>query len=71
MITVSGVGIIGNVNKTAVITVTDSGHFTYPISTQYGTGNGTATYHREPANATDAYSNMQRLIIQGATVTTN
>jgi hypothetical protein len=73
MITITGLtGPIATAcNRTAVITVTDSGHFTYTISTAFGTGGGTATYHREPANATDAYSNMQRLIIQGATVSAN
>jgi hypothetical protein len=71
MITVTGITTLTNANRTAVITVDTPDQFHYTIVTQTATGAGTATYKLEPSASTEGYANKQRLVIQGATVTTN
>jgi hypothetical protein len=71
LLTMTGLTTVTNCNTTAKITVVDSGNFTYPIVSAYGTCGGTGTYKRSAVDSTDSYSNKQRLIAQGATVSTN
>ena len=60
-----------NFNTTATITVLDVNIYTYVVVSTTGTGTGATTIKREPAAATEGYSNGQRLKIRGATVLTN
>ena len=72
MITVSGVTNLTAANGTFKITSATGSQFVYTmLSSQSLTGTGTATYHREPSASTEGYANMQRIIINGNTVTTN
>ena len=61
---ISGITTLTNANKYAVITVQDSGHFTYTITSQSATGAGTATVVKAATNA-------KTLVTRGVTLTTN
>lgn len=61
---VSGVGTATNANRYAVITVQNSGQFTYTISSQTATGSGTATVVR-------AGNSAKSIVTRGGSLTTN
>ena len=61
---ISGITTLTNANKYAVITVQNSGQFTYTITSQSATGAGTATVIKAATNA-------KTLVTRGVTLTTN
>ena len=61
---ISGITTLTNANKYAVITVQNSGQFTYTITSQTATGAGTATVIKAGTNA-------KTLVTRGVTLTTN
>ena len=63
---VTGVTTLTNADKYAIITVTDSNHFTYTITSQTATGAGTATVKRYPSG-----NAVNTLVTRGVTLTTN
>jgi hypothetical protein len=61
---ISGITTLTNANKYAVITVQNSGQFTYTITSQTATGGGTATVIKAATSA-------KTLVTRGVTLTTN
>jgi hypothetical protein len=60
---ISGITMATNANKYALITVIDSNRFTYPITPQNATGQGTATVKK-------ANNNIKTLVTRGVILTT-